>query len=1064
MASVITNQKSKPASVVEMDAGKFLHLINVGAQAQIALFAERIQRIGEEAGANWRLVSLHGGSLLFEDVDQKKYYQADIQRLNKGRIKIGNISELRITENKKENTFRKNLGELVDAISEDNISQADSIFNRLMGQRFRSSVVPQDGVVVARDGIARYVNVAKSIVDDKVKPNIIKAISEALQDSVRVSRGRIVEAVFNNSPIKFPVSELTRRRVVARAMKSVAEGAYQSDGFQNRIKHLAGLVSENKVEDAVKIAAEFLVEDQEFSLLNLTEMQSLVGNALAAQGCFNTTLGDDVGKLLYRTNCRINKDTIVENWRETARRSEYAPLVENVRTLTETKDFEADYQDFLHMIFMEDMTTKTAKAKMYLNALKDMRNVLEGSESDPELIESLDQYIVRLEGFSDEVDDATLMEVEELVASTSETLMDDIETLQDYSKIPEPPKVEPEMFGKDLGAAAGDEGGLGGPELPMATEDLDLEDIPAEEGTPPAEETLADSKKTETTPISEAKSHKGKKLNKKEVCEAIGKLNATGLKAELEEWKKNASKFFEEDGAENAALQLRVYVEHAKKLNESELVTAFNEILVEHVSVGDLPEVEEDPYAYKAVDVKIDHNYGLQEDCGVADDTVTQTKPGGQVGSKEPAKGDAMGEAGEPNMNVDEKALHAGSKLKSKKTASESVCCSECKGNYDMAECMTAKGAACPECGASMDEQIMEALELANEDLKGCGHKMDRVSDGKGVAATTPKQSDGRGDGGKKDSMGDLQDGKGVAAKSPTESDGAKVGGKKDTMSDLQDGEGVAEDQFKTGTKRRRFGMRRSSLSATEGKTKKQEGLAEDQTTIIVTDKPVDDVISKIVSNMAQDDVMEPEVGLPDEGIPGEEMPGDVGIPGEEIPGEGMPGADGMPGEGEEMPGDEMPDELEGGLEGGEEEAHFPGESEEEHEEHEASETPEEEAAEHAEGESEKEEKEEVEEGKLPEALKAHMFKKKGADKEGGEKEDKADGEDKKDGEKSGKPWEKGMTEDNDITAPTSKDYSSEQAARKDGSGKPLTQKPKIVTKDNDGTKPAKTAKPVGGK
>jgi quinol monooxygenase YgiN len=126
----------------------------------------------------------------------------------------------------------------------------------------------------------------------------------------------------------------------------VAVNAYLSEGFQSRIEHLAALISQDQVEQAVENVATFLKEEQEFSLLDLNETQRLAGNALAAKGCFNAILAEDVGKLIYRTGCRVNRDVIIENWRQVARLSEYAPFVENIRILEESKEFEKDYQDW----------------------------------------------------------------------------------------------------------------------------------------------------------------------------------------------------------------------------------------------------------------------------------------------------------------------------------------------------------------------------------------------------------------------------------------------------------------------------------------------------------------------------------------------------------------------------------------------------------------------------------------------------------------------------------------------------------------------------------------------
>lgn len=358
MSKPITNQKQQPTPVVEMDAGKFLHMINVGAQSQVTLFAERISKMGEEVGERWRLVSLESNQLVFENVQDNSYFVADIKKLGRGKVKIDNIHELRIVESKKEGSFKKNLLDLVDAISENDMSVADAVFGRIAHQRFRSNVIPESGIVTTRDGVTRRVYIANSILEQAYKPEIVAAICEAVSDAIKVKRGRIVEAVFGESTVTFPVNELTRRRVVARFWKEQAKNAYKFEGFQRRVQHIASLVSQDKVEEAVQNASEFLIEEQEFCMLTLNEMQELSSNTLATVGCMNSDLADDVGSLLYHTSCRANHSTIIEEWKQTARISECAKLVENVRLLSDSKDFDTDYQGFLHAVFMEDVTTQ----------------------------------------------------------------------------------------------------------------------------------------------------------------------------------------------------------------------------------------------------------------------------------------------------------------------------------------------------------------------------------------------------------------------------------------------------------------------------------------------------------------------------------------------------------------------------------------------------------------------------------------------------------------------------------------------------------------------------------
>ena len=903
MSNPITNQKQQPTSVVEMDAGKFLHMINVGAQSQVTLFAERIAKLGEQIGAKWKLASLDNAQLVFEDVSSNTYFLADIKKLGRGNVKIENIRELRIIESKKEGSFRKNLLELIDAISESNTMQADAVFNRIAAQRFRSNVIPESGVVTTRDGVSHRVSVANTIVDGAVKPEIVAAICESVSDRVKVNRGRIVEATFGDATITIPINELTRRRCVARYSKEQAKTAYKHEGFQKRVQNIAALVSQDKVEEAIQKAAEMLMEEQQFCMLTQGEMQQLTNDTLATVGCMNSILADDVGSLLYRTNCRTNYKTIIDEWKQTARKSEYAPLVENVRMLAETKDFETDYQAFLGTVFMEDVSTQVAKAKMYLAALKDMRNILAGNEENKELAGSLDNYIVRLEGIGDNPDDAVLLEVEELVASVSEGLLKNLSDLKDYDKVPEPSTKSPEEFGtQNLASEPGEEagGGPGGPALPLG-EAEETEETPTEEEEP---EIPLEGKKNSGKQISEAKT--------------IADLDASQIKLELEAWKKNAEKFFAEDGNDSCVEHLKTCITRANFLKESGVANAFNQILAENTPLQD---VEAEQFGEE--DLKINKNYGLNEekDKAVTDKNQGNGATGGLDMEKVSGKNCAMGKAGETDMNVSDGGHSAailkggGKKISDKKVASESidqkgyVVCTECKGHFEPVICMTESGAACPECGADMSNQLMEAL--SNEDIKGCGHKMDRVSDGKGVAATTTTQSDGRSAGtsaqsggvGGKQRMERVGKGNGIAATTATQSDGAKAGGKKDSMERVGGGDkGIAERQRQAATQGMRpRGLKKTALKA-EGKetpvnesttinvTSTDEELGPDGTTkrvdtrnvTFTTDKSVDEVVADIASHLDGGE------------IDGEAPPVDAGMGGPEIGGE--EGAEGMPG------------------------------------------------------------------------------------------------------------------------------------------------------------------------
>ena len=345
--------KKLPVQVI--DAGKFLHQINIGAQSQIVVFEDRVKLLGKELGANWSLASVDRDSIFIEDCDDAKYYQASVENLGKGKIKIHNLRELKIVEasTSKENIFGKNLVTMVEAISQDRIKEADETFNQLARQKFSSRIIPEHGYVTTRDGVTRVVHTSNTVVSESDQEKVIKAVADALKGGVKINRGGIIEATFHSKQISIPITELTRKKVIANDMREVAKHAYTSEGFQNRIKHIASLMTKGDMKGAVQSVSEFTTENQEFCLLTEEETQELVSNTLAANLCFNKALAEDTGTLFYRTCCRTNRDAIISEWRKTARMTEYAPFVSNVRTLEESKNFEESYGKFLKAIFTE---------------------------------------------------------------------------------------------------------------------------------------------------------------------------------------------------------------------------------------------------------------------------------------------------------------------------------------------------------------------------------------------------------------------------------------------------------------------------------------------------------------------------------------------------------------------------------------------------------------------------------------------------------------------------------------------------------------------------------------
>jgi len=697
--------KKFPVQVV--DAGKFLHQINMGAQAQISIFEERVKFLGNELGKEWSLVSVDRNNLVIEDKTDNKYFQADVENLGNKRIRIHNIKELRIVESKKENSFRKNLVELVNAIGEDKIKDAEAIFGRVAKQRFRSSVIPEHGLVTTRDGVTRYVKTENENITTEDKDQIVKSLAAIINGGVRVNRGGIVEATFNSQKITIPITELTSRKIVAKMMKEAALNAYKSDGFQNRIKHVATLLMKEEVKEAVKNIAEFTSEQQEFCLLNHEETQNLIADSLAASLCLNKQLAEDIGTLFFKTCCRINKDTIIEEWRKTARMTEYAPFVENVRILAESKNFEEDYNKFLNALFTEEIIDLKKKAGVYVIPL---RKICETCSQMPEgsvpagVCEQVQGYLSRLEQMGDNVDNKLIEDIENLFNSLNKEVINAASEYQRYASFDKftngaGSDIEPKQFGADVGGvpAAGDAGGMGGgmggmgggdlggmemggaPEAaPMGAEagvggegPTEQPGAEGEPGAPEEEEEALDiagmfgegfehlkkfqfkkksgdgaapAEKPEDEEKGEEKDTKTESVV--EIRKVISGLKPSELNEELATWQKDAPKFFMEDGFERSKVHLEACADQAKALNLPKVAAEFKNILIKNTPTNARiteTETSDDPYHYPVSEDHVTWSKKMQE----TEDGVTR-----KAQSASRPSGGAMGKAGEKNQNV----------------------------------------------------------------------------------------------------------------------------------------------------------------------------------------------------------------------------------------------------------------------------------------------------------------------------------------------------------------------------------------------------------------------------
>jgi hypothetical protein len=181
-------------------------------------------------------------------------------------------------------------------------------------------------------------------------------------------------------------------------MRECARSSYWTPEFQTFVESIAGLVSVNtdkSLEVAVARSSEFLTEQQEYGLLNKTQLTDVVGNALATHGVFNDILAEDVATLIYKTNLKVNKSDIVDAWKATAKVTGHPVFLENVTALANSSNIEEDYDHFLGTIFeaVGDTTRESIRNGLVLAMeklpedkraeIKGLIEKLSGSTGDP---------------------------------------------------------------------------------------------------------------------------------------------------------------------------------------------------------------------------------------------------------------------------------------------------------------------------------------------------------------------------------------------------------------------------------------------------------------------------------------------------------------------------------------------------------------------------------------------------------------------------------------------------------------------------------------------------------
>lgn len=420
-------------STVVMDSRKFLGALNDSAQAKVAEFEGHIHEMGQKAGKNWRLTALKANDLYIEDIDTSVYYIAE-HKTERGKVTITNIRPIQIQEGEKQQVFGEACGKLIDAIEENDQRSMQSAFNRMRSHKFSGRSVPYSGFVRCRDNVTRKVNISSSdSLSEDVRNRLIAAIVEGLRDQVIVENGHIVSASFSNGdPVKLPVTKWAARKLVAKKMRTAAEGAYWSEGFQTRIKHIAQLVLEGNIDHAVKFITPFLDDMEEFTLLTRAGAQTLIENSLAANSIFNQSLCDDTATLFHRTNLRVNRRKIIDEWRNISKKAEHAVLAENVQILESANNFEAAYNKFLELIF-EAISNKEVAAEALATTLEVLKNKTPRIKESHDLSSKLDNLIARLKEPS--FDDAAIYEAEDLIATIQEELAA-TETLGNFDQMP----------------------------------------------------------------------------------------------------------------------------------------------------------------------------------------------------------------------------------------------------------------------------------------------------------------------------------------------------------------------------------------------------------------------------------------------------------------------------------------------------------------------------------------------------------------------------------------------------------------------------------------------------
>lgn len=405
--------------------------VNDGLRSRLSVMENHVRNMGKKVGCNWRLANMNNSSIFIEDISNDKYYIANHSRQGND-ISITDIKPIKLVESKKRSVFEDVTLKLVNAIAEGDQKLVESSINRLAANGFSSRSVPISGYVKTLDNITRHIAVSNDkTLDESAKKAIVRAVVESTRNKIKIVNGMPVEGKFTSQPLNIPISDWTAKKAIARRGREMAMEAYWSEGFQNRVAEVASLVTEDKIDEAVKKAGAFLEDKQEFTLLNRAEMKTLIGNTLATKVCFNQKLTEDVAELFYRTNTTVNKQTILKEWRAIGQKSGNSAIIENVEVLKTAKNFDDAYNTFVNMIFTEE-SPREIQAQAYATALTAIKDTPQVKKSN-ELTGKIDELLERLENSAS--DHAVISEVEDLLSEVKSEV-NSLKDLDNFDSIP----------------------------------------------------------------------------------------------------------------------------------------------------------------------------------------------------------------------------------------------------------------------------------------------------------------------------------------------------------------------------------------------------------------------------------------------------------------------------------------------------------------------------------------------------------------------------------------------------------------------------------------------------